>query len=33
MYDVKVQAGDPRFGEMLLEQFGRAVQRTDLSKK
>src|SRR5438477_10338446 len=25
MYDVKVQGADPRFGEMLLEQFGGAT--------
>jgi Mn-containing catalase len=25
MYDVKVQGADPRFGEMLLEQFGGAI--------
>jgi len=25
MFDVKVQGADPRFGEMLLEQFGGAT--------
>ena len=25
MYDVKIQGADPRFGQMLLEQFGGAT--------